>query len=254
MFPSVASLIQHGIGARRAGAFDINAACVGFVTGVATASQFIASGVYRRVLVVGSDVLSRIIDWEDRSTCVLFADGAGAVVLEASERGGPLSFVLHSDGGGAHVLYAPGPCGPPGLADPGRYFVEMDGPQVFKFAVHAMESATREALSAAGLGLEDVDLFIPHQANLRIINATAKALGLPLDKAMVNVDRYGNTSSASIPMALREAWEQGRLHDGDHLVLVGFGGGLAWGAMVLEWTPVGPVANVAQAAEAVAGS
>ncbi|MEX1255059.1 MAG: beta-ketoacyl-ACP synthase III [Dehalococcoidia bacterium] len=254
MFPSVASLIQHGLGAKRAAAFDINAACVGFVTGVATASQFIASGVYRRVLVVGSDVLSRIIDWEDRSTCVLFADGAGAVVLEASERGGPLSFVLHSDGGGAQVLHAPGPCGPPGSADPGRYFVEMDGPQVFKFAVHAMESATREALRSAGLGLDDVDLLIPHQANLRIINATARALGLPAEKAMVNVDRYGNTSSASIPIALREAWEQGRLHDGDRLVLVGFGGGLAWGAMVLEWAPVGPVPDPQQTAEVVAGS
>jgi 3-oxoacyl-[acyl-carrier-protein] synthase-3 len=254
MFPSVASLVQHGLGARRAGAFDINAACVGFVTAVATGSQFIAAGACQRVLVVGSDVLSRIIDWEDRSTCVLFADGAGAVVLEASDRGGPLSFVLHSDGSGAHVLYAPGPCGPPGSAEPGRYFVEMDGPQVFKFAVHAMESSTREALASAGLGVDDIDLLIPHQANLRIINATAKALGMPASKAMVDVDRYGNTSSASIPIALREAWEQGRLHDGDHLVLVGFGGGLAWGAMVLEWTPVGPVPAVQQTAEVVAGS
>ncbi len=254
MFPSVASLIQHGLGARRAGAFDINAACVGFVTGVATASQFIASGAYQRVLVVGADVLSRIIDWEDRSTCVLFADGAGAVVLEASDRGGPLSFVFHSDGGGGPILYAPGPCGPAGSAQPGQYYVAMDGPQVFKFAVHAMESATREVLRDAGLTLDDIDLLIPHQANRRIINATAKALGLPLDKAMVNVDRYGNTSSASIPMALQEAWEQGRLHDGDRVVLVGFGGGLAWGALVLEWVPVGPVSEAAKAAHVPLGS
>jgi 3-oxoacyl-[acyl-carrier-protein] synthase-3 len=125
---------------------------------------------------------------------------------------------------------------------------------VFKFAVHAMESATREAVGSAGLGVDDIDLLIPHQANLRIINATAKALGLPPEKAMVDVDRYGNTSSASIPIALREAWEQGRLHDGDRLVLVGFGGGLAWGALVLEWTPVGPVPDAQQTAEVVAGS
>ncbi len=138
MFPAVASLVQDGLGARRAGAFDINAACVGFVTALATAFQFIVSGAYRRVLVVGSDVYSRIIDWEDRSTCVLFGDGAGAVVLEAAERGGPLSFVFRSDGSGASILHVPGPCGPPGSTQPGRYFVAMDGPQVFKFDVHAM--------------------------------------------------------------------------------------------------------------------
>ena len=251
MFPAVASLIQHGLGARRAGAFDINAACVGFVTALATASQFIEGGVYRRVLVVGADVLSRIIDWTDRRTCVLFGDGAGAVVLEASERGGPLSFVLHSDGGGAASLYAPGPCGPEGAADPGCYYVSMDGRQIFKFAVHAMEDATREAVASAGLSLDDIALLIPHQANLRIINATAKALGLPPERAMVNVDRCGNTSSASIPMAMREAWEQGRLHDGDRVVLVAFGGGLVWGAMALEWAPVGPMpVEAAEAAHA----
>jgi 3-oxoacyl-[acyl-carrier-protein] synthase-3 len=253
MFPAVASLIQDGLGAGRAAAFDINAACVGFVTAVATASQFIESGAYQRVLVVGSDVLSRIIDWGDRGTCVLFGDGAGAVVLEAAERGGPLSFVFHSDGGGAEKLCAPGPCGRPGSADPGCYFVEMDGPHIFKFAVQAMESATREAVAAAGLTLDDIDLLVPHQANARIISATAKALGLPLERAMVNVDRYGNTSSASIPMALQEAQEQGRLRDGDRVVLVAFGGGLVWGAMVLEWVPVGPVRAQARPAHAATG-
>jgi 3-oxoacyl-[acyl-carrier-protein] synthase-3 len=241
MFPAVASFIQEGLGARRAGAFDINAACVGFLSALATGSQFIAGGVYQRVLVVGTEVLSRIIDWNDRGTCVLFGDGAGAVLLEASDRGGPLSFVLHSDGSGARALFAPGPCGPAGATAPGRYFVEMDGPHIFKFAVQAMEQATREAVAAAGMTVDDIDLLIPHQANVRIIDATAKRLGLPAERTMVNVDRYGNTSAASIPMALREAWEQGRLHDGDRAVLVAFGGGLVWGALVLEWAPVGPL-------------
>ena len=253
MFPSVASLVQHGLGARRSGAFDINAACVGFVSALATASQFIVSGTYQRVLVIGTDVLSRIVDWQDRNTCVLFGDGAGAVVLEASDRGGPASFILHSDGSGASYLWAPGPCARPELAKAGGYFIAMDGPQIFKFAVHAMESATREAVQAAGLTLDQIGLLIPHQANLRIINATAKALGFPRERAMINVDRYGNTSSASIPIALREAWEQGRLHDGEQVVLVAFGGGLAWGAMVLEWTPVGPARLTPEAAHATAG-
>lgn len=256
LFPPVSSLIQEGLGAKRAGAMDINTTCVGFITGLAIASQFIATGTYERVLVVGAEVLSRIVDWTDRGTCVLFGDGAGAMVLEAGARGGPLSFVLRSDGGGAHVLYTPGPCGRPGSSSPGRYFIQMDGPPVFKFAVNAMESATREALAGAGLGLSDVDLFVPHQANLRIISATARALGLPMDKVMVNIDRYGNTSAASVPMALHEAWEHGRLHEGDHVVLAAFGGGLVWGAMVLEWTAVGPlrVREEAQAQVATGGS
>ena len=253
MFPAVGSLIQDGLGARHAGAFDINAACVGFVIALQTASQFISSGLYKRVLVVGADVLSRIVDWQDRGTCVLFADGAGAVVLEASDRGGPLSFVLHSDGSGGPVLYAPGPASAVGATEPGDYHIRMDGKHVFKFAVHAMETATREAVAAAGMTVDDIDLLIPHQANLRIINATAKALGLPPERAMVNVDRYGNTSSASIPMALQEACEQGRLKDGDRIVMVAFGGGLVWCAMVLEWTPVGPVPARAKAAHATAG-
>jgi 3-oxoacyl-[acyl-carrier-protein] synthase-3 len=241
MLPSTASLIQHGLGARRAAAFDINAVCVGFITALATAGQFIESGAYRRVLVVGTEVLSRIIDWTDRGTCVLFGDGAGAVLLEASGRGEPLSFVFHSDGGEAERLYARGPCGPLAAADPGSYFIRMDGKHIFKFAVQAMEQATREAVAAAGLSLDDIDLLVPHQANLRIINATAKALGLPPERTLVNVDRYGNTSSASIPIALQEAEAEGRLREGDRLVLVAFGGGLVWGAVVLEWTPVGPL-------------
>ena len=254
MFPAVASLIQYGLGARRAGAFDVNAACVGFLSALATGSQFIASGAFQRVLVVGTEVLSRMLDWEDRGTCVLFGDGAGAVVLESGDRGGPLSFVLHSDGSRADKLCAPGPMGPNGAGERGRFFISMDGPHIFKFAVQAMESAAREAIGRAGLTVDDIDLLVPHQANLRIIKATAKALGLPLEQAMVNVDRYGNTSSASIPIALREAWEQGRLNDGDRLVLVSFGGGLAWASMVLEWVPVGPVSVVPEALHATSGS
>jgi 3-oxoacyl-[acyl-carrier-protein] synthase-3 len=241
MFPAVASYIQDGLGASRAAAFDINAACVGFVTAMATASQFIATGAAERVLVVGTDVLSRIVDWTDRGTCVLFADGAGAVVLEASDEGTPMTFVLKSDGSGANTLYAHGPGASPLAADPGAHFIRMDGRQIFKFAVHAMESVTRDVIRQSGLSVGDIDLLVPHQANLRIITATAKALGLPPEKAMINVDRYGNTSSASIPMALCEAMEQGRLHEGDKVVLVAFGGGLVWGALLLEWTPVGPV-------------
>ena len=241
VFPPVSSFIQEGLGAKRAATLDINTTCVGFISGLATASQFIATGVYERALVVSSDVLSRIVDWTDRGTCVLFGDGAGAMVLEAADRGGPLSFVLRSDGGGASVLYTPGPCGRPGSAVPGQYFMKMDGQPVFKFAVNAMERATREALAGAGLTVEDVDLFVPHQANLRILTATARALRLPKEKIMLNIDRYGNTSSASIPIALHEAWQQGRLHEGDRVVLAAFGGGLVWGAMVLEWTAVGPL-------------
>jgi 3-oxoacyl-[acyl-carrier-protein] synthase-3 len=161
--------------------------------------------------------------------------------------------VLRSNGAEARKLFAYGPCGPSGLADPGAYFIQMDGPHIFKFAVQAMEQATRDAVAAAGMTVDDIDLLVPHQANLRIINATAKALGLPPERAMVNVDRYGNTSSASIPMALCEAYEQGRLHEGDRLVLVAFGGGLVWGATVVEWTAVGPVAARETAVHATAG-
>ncbi len=252
MFPAVASLIQHELGASRAGAFDINAACVGFLSALATAAQFIATGACERILVVGADVLTRIVDWSDRGTCVLFGDGAGAVVLEAAERAGPLNFVLRSDGGAAYALYAHGPCASPLDADAGTCFIRMDGKRIFKFAVHAMESATREALRQADLTVDDIALLVPHQANLRIILATAKALGLPLERAAINVERYGNTSSASIPMALREAWEEGRLHDGDKVVFAAFGGGLVWGAMVVEWAPVGPLGAQAEPARATA--
>jgi 3-oxoacyl-[acyl-carrier-protein] synthase-3 len=240
LFPTVASLIQDGLKARRAGAFDINAACTGFLAALATGSQFIATGACQRVLVVGTEVLSRIIDWTDRGTCVLFGDGAGALVLERANRGGPLGAVLHSDGSGIDLLHAPGPCGRRDLP-PRPFLVFMDGRPVFKFAVNAMEEAVREALKAAGLSPQDIDLFVPHQANLRIINAAARALGLPLERVVVNIHRYGNTSSASIPIALCEAWEEGRLQEGQRVALASFGGGLTWGAMILEWASVGPL-------------
>jgi 3-oxoacyl-[acyl-carrier-protein] synthase III len=241
MFPSVASLVQDGLGARRAGAFDVNAACVGFLSALAAGSQFIAGGGAKRVLVAGTEVLSRIVDWEDRGTCVLFGDGAGAVVLEAAEFGGPLGFVLHSDGSKRDALFAEGPCGPRDADGNGPLscYINMDGPAIFKFAVHAMTNAVREAAGRASVGIGDIDLLVPHQANLRIIQGTGKALGIPAERTMVNIQRYGNTSSASIPIALSEAYAEGRLHEGDTVVLCAFGGGLAWGSMVLEWSTTG---------------
>jgi 3-oxoacyl-[acyl-carrier-protein] synthase-3 len=240
MFPATASLIQDAIGARRAAAFDVNAACTGFLAALATGSQFIDSGLYQRILVVGAEVFSRIIDWTDRGTCVLFGDGAGAVVLERGENGGIGSLILKSDGAGAKLLYARGPASAqrsPLVAE--GFCVVMDGREIFKLAVRAMEEASLQAVAAAGLSVEDVSLVIPHQANQRITAAVAKGLGVPLERVYSNVERYGNTSSASIPVALCEAWEEGRLNAGDQLLLVAFGGGLVWGASVVEWTGLG---------------
>ena len=232
MFPACASLVQDSLGAKKAAAFDLNAACSGFIYALATACQFVVAGTYDNVLVVGSEVYSRILDWQDRNTCVLFGDGAGAVVIQASDSlPGSLSFVLGNDGSGANVLYTPGPCG---LND-GRYFLTMKGQEVYKFAVNIIEEATKQAVAAARLELSDIDLIIPHQANTRILKTAARMLDLPLDKFFINVDRYGNTSAASIPIALCEAVEDGRIKDGDNLVLVGFGGGLSWAAMAIQW-------------------
>lgn len=232
IFPACASLVQSSLGAKNAAAFDVNAACSGFIYALATACQFISSGAYNNILVAGSEVYSRILDWKDRSTCVLFGDGAGAVVVQASDApGGLLSFVLGNDGSRANSIYTPGPCG----LTRGPYYITMNGPEVFKFAVNVICLATRQAVKAAGLELSDIDLVVPHQANMRILKSAAKALDLPLEKVFLNIDRYGNTSAASVPIALCEAVEEGRLKDGDHLVLVGFGGGLSWAAMVLDW-------------------
>jgi 3-oxoacyl-[acyl-carrier-protein] synthase-3 len=247
MFPSSASLIQDALGARNAGAFDVNAACNGFIAALAAGTQFINAGVYERVLVVGSEVLSRIVNWSDRGTCVLFGDGAGAVVLERAESGGAGAFVLRSDGGGGRFLYARGPGSSPNmLAETEGYCIVMDGREIFRLAVRAMEESARSSLAAAGLAVEDVDFVIPHQANLRIIAALAKALAVPMERVICNVERYGNTSSASIPVALCEAWEEGRLRDGQKLLLVAFGGGLAWGSAVVEWRALGSRLSASQ--------
>ena len=259
LFPSVATLIQHEVGATRAGAFDVNAACTGFLSALGTAGQFIASGASERALVVGSETLSRIVDWTDRGTCVLFGDGAGAVVLERAaegEPGGIESLVLGSDGGQAELLYSHGPCTPPavfdGLAHEAK--IVMDGRAVFRNAVTALTDAARTALDDAGMTVDDIALCIPHQANIRILAAMARNLDLPMEQVFVNLDKYGNTSSATIPIALSEAVEQGRLQPGDRILFAAFGGGLSWGAMVFQWTGVRLVAPVGATSAATAAA
>ncbi len=241
MFPATASRIQDAIGASRAGAFDVNAACAGFLAALSTGTQFIAAGGARRVLVVGAETMSRIVDWTDRNTCVLFGDGAGALVLEPAESGRPgtlESFVLRSDGGLASLLYCGGPAAPALAGSPSRPYIVMDGRNVFRQAVTAMSQAASDAIAQAGLRVADIALCVPHQANVRIIDAVARNLGLPPDRVYLNLERYGNTSSASIPIALSEANAEGRLQPGDHLLMLAFGGGLSWGAMVVEWAGV----------------
>ncbi len=237
--PSVASEVQYQLGAE-CPAFTLTAGCTGFVYALATAHQFIATGAYDRVLVIGTEVISTFVNWEDRNTCVLFGDGAGAVVLEASSQpSGVQSFVLGSDGSGGEVLIVRGggvsyPISHEMIDDKAMY-IEMDGRKVFKFATRVMGEATLQAIDKAGLTLDDIDLLIPHQANLRIIELAARHLGLPLEKIVINLDRYGNTSAASIPIALVEALEDGRIRDGMNVCMVGFGGGLTWAAAVVRW-------------------
>lgn len=240
LFPATACLVQDALGARRAGAFDLLAGCSGFVYGLGVGSQLIISGAYENVLVIGAETLSRIMDWTDRNTCVLFGDGAGALLLQASDApGGVLSFTLGADGSGGDLLMLPGggsrhPASAETVAQ-GLHYARMNGREVFRFATRIMGQAAREALTAAGLKVDDIDLFIPHQANMRIIQSAAKHLGLPMDKVFVNVDRYGNTSCASIPIAFCEAIEEERIKPDDHLVLVSFGAGLTWAAAVVQW-------------------
>jgi 3-oxoacyl-[acyl-carrier-protein] synthase-3 len=259
MFPAAASRIQHAIGARKAGAFDVNAACAGFLAALSTGAQFIASGAARRVLVVGAETMSRILDWTDRSTCVLFGDGAGALVLEeaaADEPGGVEACLLRSDGSLASLLYAGGPAAPAGLDGAAlEARIVMDGRNVFRQAVTAMSQTALEAIARAGLRVEDIALCVPHQANLRIIDAVGRYVGLPAERVFVNLDRYGNTSSASIPIALSEASAAGRLQPGDHVLFVAFGGGLSWGACVMQWsgvraTPAGVASTLEEAVAA----
>ncbi len=240
LFPSTACLVQDALGASRAGAFDLLAGCSGFIYGLHMAAAAIRAGTHHIALVIGAETLSRIVNWRDRNTCVLFGDGAGAVVLQGSDApGGVLASLIRADGSGAELLILPAggsrlPISEAVVRD-GCHFVRMNGREVFRFATRVMEKATREVMAQAGLRLEDVDLIIPHQANIRIIEAAAKALGLPMDRFFVNIDRYGNTSGASIPIALCEAVQQGRLKPGDRMVMVAFGAGLTWAAAVVQW-------------------
>ncbi|GGD68664.1 3-oxoacyl-ACP synthase III [Paenibacillus nasutitermitis] len=239
-FPSTACLLQDKLGAKKAAAFDLSAACSGFIYGLATATSMIATGMYRHVLVVGAECLSRITDYTDRNTCILFGDGSGAVVLGAVPEGrGFKSFELGADGAGGDLLKVCGggsrlPSTAQTIADK-QHFIYMAGSEVFKFAVRIMGNAAEEALRKAGMDKGDIDLLIPHQANIRIIQSALNRLELPEEKSMINLHNYGNVSAASIPIALAEAVEQGRVHEGDRLVMVGFGGGLTWGASVLVW-------------------
>ncbi len=239
-FPATAVLLADSLGAHRAAAYDLSAGCTGFVYALAQAQAVVASGMCRTALVVGGDVLSRIIDWTDRSTCVLFGDGAGAVVLQRVQQGGFLGFELGADGGGGGELYLPaGGSRRPASAETvaGReHYVRMNGREVFKFATRVLVSSARAVLDMLGLRVEDIDLYIPHQANVRIIQHAAMKLGIPEERIVINVDRYGNTSSGSIPLALADAVREGRVHEGDLVLMTGMGAGLTWGSGVLEWS------------------
>jgi 3-oxoacyl-[acyl-carrier-protein] synthase-3 len=242
IFPSTASLIQHWLGANNAGAFDLSAACSGFVYAVDMATQAIRSGSIETAIVIGSETMSRVLDWQDRSTCILFGDGAGAVVLQAaSDFGGVLSSVLRSDGSGSDLLAIPTLNNPDvrstdGIGDLKLHKMYMHGSEVFKFATRVIGDSVREACRLAGITLDDVKLIIPHQANERIIQAAARSLNIESGRFMSNLQHYGNTSAASIPLALWDAVRERRINAGDYIVLVGFGGGLTWASMVIRWS------------------
>ncbi len=244
VMPSTASLVQDRLGAANAGAMDVNAACAGFVYALSMGAGQIESGRARQVLVVGADELSIHLNWKDRSTCILFGDGAGAVLLKAGDDAGILSSTMGSDGSGAGLLMIPGGRRRPGAngngaANSSRY-LQMDGPQIFRWATQMMTRAAEKVMHASGLKAEQIDLFIPHQANMRIIEAMAKRLGLPLEKVFSNVGHYGNTSAASIPIALCEALESGLIKTGDNIVMTSFGAGLSWAAVALRWALEAP--------------
>ncbi len=234
IFPSSAALLQNKLGIKTgAAAFDVQAVCSGFVYGLSIAEKFIRSGSHRCALVVGAEVFSRILDWNDRGTCVLFGDGAGAVVLEASEQPGILSSALHADGSYSGILSVPGQvCSGRVIGSP---FLQMDGQAVFKFAVKVLVEVAHEVLTQAGMTVAELDWMIPHQANVRILHATAKKLGLPAEKVIITVARHGNTSAASVPLALDEAVRAGRIKQGDTVLLEGVGGGFTWGATLLKF-------------------
>ncbi len=244
VFPSTACIVQNNIGAVNAAAFDLEAACIGFLYGLAVAENFVMTGYYRNVLVIGAETLSKICDLKDRNTCVIFGDGAGAaVVSEVPEEYGILSTYMGADGSGGDLLKIPaGGSRLPATVETvqeGLHYIKMDGSKVFKFAVKVMGEAAEKALEKCGLGKDEVDYLIPHQANIRIIDAAVKRLKMPEEKVYVNIDKYGNMSAASVAVALDEASRKGLLKDGDVVVLVGFGGGLTWGAAVLKWKNFG---------------
>jgi 3-oxoacyl-[acyl-carrier-protein] synthase-3 len=239
-FPSTACILQHKLGAKNAAAFDINAACSGFLYGLYIADSFIKSGMHKRILVIGTEVLSKITDWEDRTTCVLFGDGAGAVILEPTEEErGIISININSDGSLWELLHIPGG----GSRNPASrdtvdrrlHYIKMKGNETFKFAVRTLEDLVVKILEDNKLDPSQLSLLIPHQANLRIIQATADRIGLSMDRVLVNLDKYGNTSAASIPIALDEAVMTGRIKDGDYILLEAFGGGLTWASALIKW-------------------
>lgn len=238
--PSTACIIQDKLGCKNAAAFDVSAACSGFIYGLSIAYGLIKSGVYKNVLLVASEAMSRILDWEDRGTCILFGDGAGAAVISEVPKGrGILGLELGSDGSGKDNLLIPsgGSRSPVSqkTLDSREQYLRMEGSEVFKFAVRKIDETCKNLLKKTGLNSDDIDLFIPHQANTRIIDSAVKKLKIPKEKTFVNLDKYGNMSAASIPVALDEALKQGKISDGDNILLVGFGGGLTWGSAILKW-------------------
>ena len=233
IFPSTACLIQGKLGNKGATAFDVQAVCSGFAYAIGIADKFIRSGSHKRALIIGAEVFSRILDWQDRGTCVLFGDGAGAVVLEASEKPGILATAMHADGSQSGILNVPGQiCGGQVTGDP---FLRMDGQAVFKFAVRVLAEVAEEVCATANVSTSEIDWLIPHQANIRIIEATGKKLGVDRSKVIVTVDRHGNTSAASVPLALDEAVRDGRIQRGHKVLVEGVGGGFTWGAALLEF-------------------
>ena len=241
MFPSTACIVQDKIGARNAWSFDLSGACSGFLYAMATGAQFVQTGMYKKVLVVGTDVMSSILNFEDRSTCVLFGDGAGAILLEPTEAHdvGLIDFLLHSDGAGGKFLYMPagGSLHPASheTIDKKMHYVHQDGRNVFKHAVKLITEVSRDILERNGYTADDVNLLIPHQANLRIIQSSLERLGLSPDRVVINIDRYANTTAATIPIGLTEAHQQGRIKKGDLLLLASFGAGFTWGSVLLRW-------------------
>jgi len=239
VFPATAALVAERLGVQEAGAFDVQAGCTGFVYALAAAAGFVSGGMAERVLVVGAEVVSRGLDWSDRRTCVLFGDGAGAVVVERAAPEMTMTFDLGNEGAGAVMLSMPaGGARLPASAETVRdrqHYLKMNGPEVFRFATRTVARSCLRVLDQAGLQVDDIDLFVPHQANIRIIDSAVRRLGMPPERVFTNLERYGNTSCASIPLCLAEAMETGRLAKGQRVLLVGFGAGLSWGSAVVEW-------------------